>query len=204
MFDRRGVGMIVRGGPAHQSKFDRQTHLSGADAERLVDTAMTRYRQEHGHMPARVVVHKSSSYTTEELAGFRAGLDNLGIASCDLLSLRPAHTKLFRMGNYPPRRGTLWTLEPERHVLYTRGSVPFYETYPGLYVPRPIEFRVHEAESTPLTLASEMLALTKLNWNNTQFDQREPITLRAAREVSDILRYVREADEISPRYASYM
>jgi hypothetical protein len=204
VFNQRGVGMIVRGGPAHHSKLDRQTHLSGADAERLVESAMTRYRQEHGHMPARVVVHKSSTYTPDELTGFRAGLERLGIVSSDLLSLRPADTKLFRLGNYPPQRGTLWTLEPERHILYTRGSVPFYETYPGLYVPRPLEFRVHDPEATPVALAVEMLALTKLNWNTTQFDQGDPITLRAAREVGDILRYVRPTDEIAPGYAAYM
>lgn len=204
VFNQRGVGMIVRGGPAFQSKHDRQTHLTGPDAQHLVENAMNRYRKEHGHMPARLVVHKSSRYTLEELAGFRAGIDKLGIPSSDLLSLRPSHTKLFRMGNYPPQRGTLWTLERERHILYTRGSVPFYETYPGMYVPRPLEFRVHDPESTPVALASEMLALTKLNWNNTQFDQRDPITLRAAKEVSKILRYVAESEEIAPSYASYM
>jgi hypothetical protein len=204
VFNQRGVGMIVRGGPAHQSKIDRQTHLSGAEAERLVENAMTRYRQEHGHLPARVVVHKTSTYMPEELDGFRIGLSRLGVGSFDLLSVRQADTKLFRMGNYPPQRGTLWTLERDRHILYTRGSVPFYETYPGLYVPRPLEFRLHDPETTPVFLASEMLALTKLNWNTTQFDQGGPITIRAAREVGDILRYLTPDDEISPSYAAYM
>ena len=115
-----------------------------------------------------------------------------------------ANTKLFRYGSYPPQRGTLWSLERERHILYTRGSVPFYETYPGLYVPRPIEFRVHDPEQTPEALAAELLALTKMNWNNTQFDQRDPITLRAADEVSDILRYVPDGGYVEPSYAAYM
>jgi hypothetical protein len=196
--------MVIRGGPAHQSKIDRQPHLSGADSERLVQRAMERYRKEWGHLPARLVVHKSSIFTPQELAGFRAGIDALGIGSSDLLSLRRASTKLFRFGSYPPQRGTLWSLERERHILYTRGSVPFYETYPGLYVPRPIEFRVHDPEETPEALAAELLALTKMNWNNTQFDQRDPITLRAADEVSDILRYVPDGGYIEPSYAAYM
>jgi len=204
VFNQRGVGMVIRGGPAHQSKLDRQAHLSGADAERLVENAMQRYGKEHGHHPARLVVHKSSPFTPEELAGFRAGIDGLGITSSDLLSLRRANTKLFRLGSYPPRRGTLWSLERERHVLYTRGSVPFYETYPGMYVPRPIEFRLHDPQETPSALAAELLALTKMNWNNTQFDQRDPITLRAADEVSDILRYVKDGDYVEASYAAYM
>jgi hypothetical protein len=204
VFNQRGVGMVIRGGPAHQSKRDRQAHLSGADAERLVQTAMDRYRKEWGHLPARLVVHKSSIFTPEELAGFHAGIEALGIASSDLISLRRANTKLFRSGSYPPQRGTLWSLERERHILYTRGSVPFYETYPGLYVPRPIEFRLHDPEQTPEALARELLALTKMNWNNTQFDQRDPITLRAADEVSDILRYVPDGGYVEPSYAPYM
>jgi hypothetical protein len=150
------------------------------------------------------VVHKSSPFTPDELAGFRAGIERLGIGSSDLLSLRRARTKLFRLGSYPPQRGTLWSLERERHILYTRGSVPFYETYPGLYIPRPIEFRVHDPEETPTRLAAELLALTKMNWNNTQFDQRDPITLRAASEVSDILRYVTEDGYVESSYTAYM
>lgn len=204
VFNQRGVGMVIRGGPAHQSKLDRRPHLSGADAERLVQTAMERYRKEWGHLPARLVVHKSSTFTREELAGFRAGIDALGVSSSDLVSLRRANTKLFRFGSYPPQRGTLWSLERERHILYTRGSVPFYETYPGLYVPRPIEFRVHDPEQTPEALAAELLALTKMNWNNTQFDQRDPITQRAADEVSDILRYVPDGGYVEASYAAYM
>ena len=196
--------MVVRGGPAHQSKLDRQPHLSGADSQRLVENAMERYRKEHRHLPARLVVHKSSSFTPDELGGFRAGIEQLGIGSSDLLSLRRANTKLFRLGSYPPQRGILWSLEPERHILYTRGSVPFYETYPGLYVPRPIEFRLHDPEQTPTVLASELLALTKMNWNNSQFDQRDPITLRAADEVSNILRYLADNDFVEPSYAFYM
>jgi hypothetical protein len=39
-------------------------------------------------------------------------------------------------------------------------------------------------------IAREMLSLSKLNWNNTQFDGGEPITLRAARRVGDILKCI--------------
>ncbi len=43
-----------------------------------------------------------------------------------------------------------------------------------------------------------------MSWNNTQFDQRDPITLRAPREVSDILRYVGDDGPVEPSYAAYM
>ena len=44
----------------------------------------------------------------------------------------------------------------------------------------------HEnTDSTILTLAKDVLALTKVNWNTTQFDQKLPAPIKAAREVGD-------------------
>ena len=41
----------------------------------------------------------------------------------------------------------------------------------------------------------EILALTKLNWNNSRLSGREPITMRAARSIGTMLRHV---DETAP------
>ena len=41
------------------------------------------------------------------------------------------------------------SLDDQRHLLYTPGSVPFYGTYPGLYVPVPLAFRTIDCESSP-------------------------------------------------------
>jgi hypothetical protein len=43
-----------------------------------------------------------------------------------------------------------------------------------------------------------------MNSNSTQFDQRDPITLLAAGEVGDILRYVGNTDYVESSYAAYM
>ena len=50
----------------------------------------------------------------------------------------------------------------------------------------------------------EILSLTKMNWNNTQFDGAEPITLRAARQVGSILKYVANDEPVHSRYSFYM
>jgi hypothetical protein len=95
-------------------------------------------------------------------------------------------------------------LDAREHLLYTRGSVDFYATYPGLYIPQPLLFRCDAVEATPRQIAREMLALSKLNWNHTQFDGSEPITVVAARKVGDILKYIPEGGPIAPRYSFYM
>jgi hypothetical protein len=204
VYDERGDGVIVRGKPVELSKDDRQPHLSSEDAFMLLSGALKAYREEHKHAPARVVVHKSSSYNVAELDGFNRVVDAHHLETADFLVVGRAFTRLFRPGVYPPLRGELLSLDERTHVLYTRGSVPYYSTYPGMYVPRPLKFQIVQADESPRRLAEELLALTKLNWNNTQFDGGEPITMRVARQVGKVLKYVRHDGVVQPRYSFYM
>ena len=204
MFNQRGQGVIVRGGPARISSDDRTPHLTEADAYQLLLNALKTYRKEHATYPARVVVHKSSWYDGAERAGFRAAVAELGVEYADLLTVRESYTRLFRDGYYPPLRGTLLSLDDRTHVLYTRGSVEFFGTYPGMYVPLPLELLCEDTEESPEALARDVLALTKLNWNNTQFDGKWPITLLAAKKVGSILRHLGPSDPCQPHYGFYM
>jgi argonaute-like protein implicated in RNA metabolism and viral defense len=205
VFNQRGDGVIVRGAPAKVSRHDRQPHLARGDAEALLTDALGRYRGEHRTLPARVVLHKTSSYTPDEMTGFRAAADAAGVDILELLWLPASDpVRLFRSAEHPPLRGTMLSLDDHRHVLYTRGSVPFYGTYPGMYIPSPLAFRLVDTESSPEHLAAELLALTKMNWNQTQLDARQPITLRTADRVGEILRYLGPHDRPQARYAFYM
>jgi len=207
IFNERGEGVVVRGGQAMLSKKDRTPHLNRDDSVSIITQALKRYRDEHKTSPARVVIHKSSYFTDEEQKGFRDGLEQERISMVDMLSIRKSNVRLFRSGAYPVLRGTHLQLDSQRHLLYTRGSVPFFETYPGLYLPRALEIQFDSIEQSRELLCNEILALTKMNWNNTQFDMSEPITLRAARSVGDIMKYIpAEASlgRIASRYSFYM
>jgi len=204
VFNERGYGIILRGGAARVSKSDKQVHLQAHDAKELLDRAMKTYKNEHGNLPARVVLYKSSSYSPDEDQGFTAALQENQVQSFDFISIRDSFTRLYRNGKYPTLRGTLFSKDDISHILYTRGSVDFFCTYPGMYVPRPLEFKCENTEQTPRFLAQEILALTKMNWNNTQFDNSEPIVLKAARRVGDILKYVDEDHVMQSRYSFYM
>lgn len=52
--------------------------------------------------------------------------------------------------------------------------------------------------------AAEILALTKMNWNNTQFDNGFPITLAASKNVGKILKYVTDDESLKTRYSYFM
>lgn len=204
VFNERGEGVVVRGGAAMRSKEDRQIHLPKQDAYDLLTDALKRYREEHRTLPARVVLHKTSTFDLDELDGFIIAAVDQGVDMYDFLSVGDTFTPLFRTGAYPPLRGSLFSLDQRTHVLYTKGSVDFFETYPGMYVPRPLLFRCEFTEQTPVFLGRELLALTKMNYNNTQFDGGDPITTRAARQIGSILKYVGAHDPLASRYRFYM
>jgi hypothetical protein len=73
-----------------------------------------------------------------------------------------------------------------------------------MYIPRPLEFNMAQTESPYRRLAEEMLALTKMNWNTTQFDNGDPIAVTAARNVGQILKNVFVNEAPQSRYSYYM
>jgi hypothetical protein len=204
VFNERGEGVVIRGSVATVSKDDLQPHLREEDAFQLLKDALKLYKREHHNLPARLVVHKTSSYSEGERTGFEQAVAEAEISTHDLLHLRPSDLKLYRDGVYPPLRGTTLELEDDDFILYTKGSVPFFQTYPGMYIPRPLEVRVVSSEQTVRFLAHEILALTKLNWNTTQFDGGDPVTIQASRVVGQVLRFCGDDQIIAPRYGFYM
>lgn len=190
MFDDRGRGLILRGARARTDKGDRHPYLDRNDSYDLVSRSVKAYRAHHGHAPARLVILKTARFEAGEIDGIGAACDEMQIERRDLLwvSENP-HVTLVREGNYPPLRGSFIQIGRDA-LLFTRGSVPYYGTYPGLRVPRPLMLRPHVCDTSMPELAADVLALTKMNWNSTQFDQALPIPIRAARQVGRVLKHV--------------
>jgi hypothetical protein len=205
VFNERGDGVVVRGGTAKISKADRRPHLTGTDAHKLLSDALTEYRRTHGHQPARVVLHKTSQFNQEEVTGFQAATDERDIDFLELLWIqRRGAPHLFRTGQLPPLRGTSVQLDEHSLLLYTRGSIPYFRTYPGMYVPQPLLIRPATSGTNLHGAGVDVLAMTKMNWNNAQLDERDPLTLRTAHRVGAILKHVPPDAQIATRYAYYM
>lgn len=204
MFDERGRGLILRGARAQTETRGRHPYLTAKDAEELVVQSIAAYKAHHRHVPARLVVLKTSRFRLEEAEGIDAALGKSGIEMSDLVWVQESSPiAIFRDGNYPVLRGTFVDLGG-KGLLYTRGSVPFYGTFPGLRVPRPLLLVPHEnSDSKLLTLAKDVLALTKVNWNTTQFDQKLPAPIKAAREVGRILKHVEFGTAVSSDFRRY-
>lgn len=205
VFNDKGEGTILRGGLAHKSEEDYEVHLPQSSAQELLLNAIENYRQaNNGNEPERVVIHKSSGYDQAELNGFNAALDSSRIRLADCLALNISDIRFFRYGSYPPLRGTHVILDDHCSILYTRGSVPFYRKYPGPYVPRSLQIRYFQTERSQTELAIEILALTKLNWNKTQFDSFYPITLLGSRQIGTVFKWCPNAPSDSISYSFFM
>jgi hypothetical protein len=204
IFNERGDGVVVRGRTAHVSKIDRQPHLTRDDASITLREALAEFRRVHGHDPARVVIHKTSRFEPREIEGFEAALDAARVEHAEMIWIqRKAGPKLFREGQLPPLRCTMLDLDSNTAMLYTRGSVEFFRTYPGMYVPQPLLLRATRSGSLH-TAAVDVLGLSKMNWNNAQLDERDALTLRTADNVGDMLRHLAAGSTVATRYAFYM
>jgi argonaute-like protein implicated in RNA metabolism and viral defense len=204
VFDEFGHGIILRGTPVSIDKNDRRPYLDEQQAYNLLSEALEEYDRALEHMPARIVIHKSSHFRDGERRGFLQALLEKGIRSKDFVAITNTQIRLFGDKNYPPKRGTLLTLSESEGVLYTRGTVDFYKTYPGKYVPNPLKVTVYEQDTSLDSLCEEILGLTKMNWNNTQMDGRLPITLECAKKIGDIMKYVSDKEKPQVSYSYYM
>lgn len=202
LFDELGHGIILRGTPVDIDKRDRRPYLTEEQIYEIVTRAISEYRSALRINPARLVIHKTSKYRPSEIEGLQSVQRETGIDSMDMVSINIPRTRLFRAGEYPPFRGTAVHISPDRQLLYTRGSVPFYKTYPGSYVPQPLEISAVQADQPIEFLARETLSLTKMNWNDTRFDGKYPITIHCAREVGAIMKYLpaEQVPQISYRF----
>ena len=204
LFDERGKGLILRGARARTDRPGKHPYLSREDAFDLVAKSLKHYHLHHRQLPARLVIMKTSRFEKGEAEGFASAIEDAGVAMTDMLWVSESgHVALMREGDYPALRGSFVQLG-DNGLLYTRGSVPYYGTYPGARVPRPLLLRPHECETPLASLAAEVLALTKMNWNSTQFDQALPIPIRAAKQVGRVLKHVSYGEADQSEYPYYM
>jgi hypothetical protein len=200
VFDERGEGLIVQGGSASYDKDDRSPHLSKEDAKELLANGLASYRREHKNMPARLVMHKTSYFNAEEKAGFRQAAEDEKLNVLDLVTVRRSGSRVLRVGTSPMVRGTAMLFDGQSGIVYLKGTVPYFQVYPGAYIPRALEFAREDGETSASELARELVGLSKLNFNNTQFDSGDPIIVRAARRVGDILKHVPQGKKVNARF----
>lgn len=217
-FNYEGKGIIFVG---EQFEWDSNKagtpapHLQYDYAKKLISAVIEEYKTFNKNLPpSRIVIHKTTDFWDStshpdyaEVEGLKDGIRSaLGErVEIDLVAIKSASIKLLRPdGNYPVMRGTLLHLDTVTGVLYTTGYVPYYETFPSAHIPHPLEINIYEAESSLKKIAEEILALTKMNFNNCNYYNSLPITIQFAQQVGEIIQYIDEGQQVPNKYFYYM
>lgn len=198
-FSENGDAFVLRGNEFTWQ--GRAPHLPPDNARDLIDSTLDQYRREYGRAPRHVVVHKRSWFHPEEVEGFQ---DALAHVDHDLISLRRSGAmRLLRHGRYPPPRGTVFDIG-DRHYLYATGTIPELGYYPHAHVPAPLQVVRHAGDSPPDRILSDVLLLTKMNWNSAKYAEGDPITTKFADEVGEVLKEVSPDHKPEAKYSFYM
>ena len=186
----------------HDQRRDRQPYLNDEQASALMRYVIDQYEARAGVLPSRVVVHKTTMYQPEEETGFREATRSR-VPACDLIWMRSTPFRLIRKSvQEPPWRGTLCTVGGDTY-LFTSGFVPWWNEYPGPHIPAPVQLGA-AGETDIRQRAAEILALSKMNWNNTEGLSRYPITLSFAKKVGQLMSEMSDNQAPNPSYRFYM
>jgi hypothetical protein len=183
----------------------RSPHLSKEDAASLISYVIEHYEEIRKKKPDRIVIHKSSNFWDDELEGFQEGTKDIKIR--DFITILDSPIKLFTESAYPVLRGTLLTTPDVMHTyLFSTGFVPSLKTYPGYSVPKPLWIKPYHIDSDIRLIAKEILAFTKLDWNNTFVYSRLPVTISVSRKVGSVMSETeaQKLKELDSHYYFYM
>lgn len=189
MFLDSGDGVVFKGnnGPWFTGRRG-EFHITETAAKELVGKAIETYKQKHpdNRAPRELFIHARSKFNETEWQGFLtgAGADTNVVT----VQIREEHDlKLFRPGKNPVLRGLALPIDDHLGYLWTRGLVPRLRTYVGREVPNPLSVKICRGDAVMETVLADIFGLTKLNYNACRFGDGEPVTLKFADAVGEIL-----------------
>jgi hypothetical protein len=212
VFDADGGGMEFIAYDAGQGTELRNPYLSRKDMRLVMSRSLALYQDRHsGRTPRELVVHKLTPFQDQEIAGC---VDAWGAAS-DLHCINITHPAWRGVSLDQPKvgdqqatpgyampRGTAFQLDGRSVLLWVGGNAPSatltgHDNYfqGGKGTPRPL-LLTRDAGSGPLTIiASQVLALSKMDWNNDSLYDRLPCTIRYA---SILAKTIKNMPELAP------
>ena len=209
VYMRTGESQVITGRPFewNQEEKGKQVRLNSSQMAQIVSDSINIFRDQRGRLPERLVVHKSTHFSDEEMKGCVEG--SKGIDEIDIVHIseetdfRAYHNKY----DFPVVRGTLITQSnnPNEARLFTSGYVSALGSYPGPSAPRPLHLKCPRIDTSIETISEDILGLSKLDWNSSAFYTKLPVTIAVSKKVGDILAEMVLANITPPKsYKYYM
>lgn len=205
IYNPQGLGLKYKLSKVNEPIWDakhKNPYLPYDDAFRFGLSTAGMCRDNFTQDVKRVVVHKRTRYTEDEIKGIVSGLAKGGINEVDLVEINVEDTIRFtrnkisdgmpQADGFPVNRGTCILMTNRKALLYTHGVVPSiqnpnYRYYlGGNGIPAPIGIRKHYGESNISTIANEILGLTKVNWNSMDLYSILPATINSSNRIAQI------------------
>ncbi|MBI9036128.1 MAG: SIR2 family protein [Bacteroidales bacterium] len=173
--------------------------MSKDDTRRVGDSILQMFFESFHKLPQRVVIHKRNYYTKDEKEGLSESLGS--VAAVDMLEiqfdpmLRYVASRIqngnFSGDGFPVRRGTALILGSQKAALWVHGTADAVTSGRRYYqgksrIPAPLVITRHYGNSSLQTLATEVLGLSKMNWNNFDLYSKLPATIESSRAIAKI------------------
>lgn len=204
MFLDSGDGIVFKGavGPWFNKK-KGEYHLKKKQATELIQIAVNTYFQKEGKAPKELFIHAKTKFNAEEWEGFLAGVTSetnlVGITIKVNVPL-----KIYRReSKFPMLRGLAYIENETSAFLWTKGFVPRLDTSLAMEVPNPLHISISKGDSDIKIVLKDILALTKLNYNACIYGDGEPVTLRFADAIGEILTAAPLGDKTPPLSFKY-
>jgi hypothetical protein len=190
MFLNEGDAVVFRGANGPWKTSDYEFHLKAPQAKELISKVLDTFKDKHGESPKELFIHGRTTFNDDEWNGFKdaapSGTDVIGVR------IRPTKgdAKLFRDGDYPVLRGTAVLLDDRNAYLWASGFVPRLDTYIGPETPNPLFItllRSTGAVPNMRKVLTDIMGLTKINYNACNYSDGLPVTVRFADKVGDVL-----------------
>jgi len=188
MFLDSGDGIVFRGavGPWYNDA-TKEFHLKRAQAKDLIGVAVETYREKMGFYPNELFIHAKTRFNDEEWSGFADAVpEETNLVGITINEKKPL--KIYRPdSDFPMIRGLAYIQSDNSGFLWTKGYVPRLETSLSMEVPNPLFIEVAKGKSDIKMVLTDILALTKLNYNACIYGDGIPVTLRFADAIGEIL-----------------
>jgi hypothetical protein len=189
MFLNSGDGTVFKGeaGPWFNPE-SKEYHLDKENAQNLLLQTMAAYREKNnGNNPKELFIHAKTRFDEDEWEAFKEvapeGTNLVGVTIS-----RREQMKLYKtLGKYSVLRGLSFIVNKNKAFLWTIGFVPYLQTALSLGLPNPLFIEINKGSASIEQVLKDILALTKLNYNACVYGDGEPVTLRFADKIGEIL-----------------
>ncbi len=220
IYNSRGVDLKYKLSGLENVKWHNRKNpfLSRDDARRVGEGVRELFFEATKKLPRRVVLHKRTPFDEDEKKGLLEGLH--GVEAVDLLEVtEEPHLRFMtnttdnkgqlKGGNFPVSRDTVLQLDARRALLWIHGTMPSVQGnrnyYMGGYgIPAPLSVRRAFGETPLITLAEELLGLSKMNWNTFSPYTKAPATIQSSNDIAQIGSLLKRFGSTSYDYRLFM